>query len=137
MGVSSGARSSPGGVGAECSPSLTPERKPGAKRDVCDPHRGAQAEPGPGALAALPRPTTWVPGAQVSSLMVLGGISAFPGLAPRAPAPRPAPPELSCCPRRPSYFPPGAQDPGSAPPGDPCPPPSCAGPYVTLFASSA
>lgn len=40
------------------------------------------------------------------------------------------------CPRRPSYFLQGAQGPrGSAPPwlADPCPPPSCAGPCVTLF----
>ena len=114
----SGARSSPGGVGAEVQPLADPRAAPGAKRDVCDPHREAQAELDLVPWPPCPAPTTWVPGAQVSSLMVLGGISQPSRAWLHGPQPpRPAPCGLSCCPRRPSYFPPGRTGPGgSAPP---------------------
>lgn len=112
----SGARSSPGGVGAEVQPLADPREAPGAKRDVCDPHREAQAEPDLVPWPPCPAPTTWVPGAQVSSLMVLGGISQPSRAWLHGPQPpRPAPCGLSCCPRRPSYFPPGRTGPEAQP----------------------
>lgn len=47
----SGARSSPGGVGAELQPLADPGGAPGAECSACDPHRA-----GPGALGARPPP---------------------------------------------------------------------------------
>ena len=154
----SGARSSPGGVGAELQPLADPGGAPGAECRACDPPGEAQGELDLVPWVPCPAPSTRVPGAQVSSLTVLGGIS--------QPSPQGArgesgsgwtsrrgrpglhgPQHPQACsvwggaadPRGPATPPPGHTGPhGSAPPwpADPClPAQSCAGPCATLFPS--